>query len=84
MNPKRTFLMLRTLFSVGLMAILGLIVLKFAFGILGGVLAIFIGLAFLAVKILLVGAVAYVVLRIVAPSTARRLRARFSGTPTTY
>lgn len=76
--------MLRTLFSVGLMAILGLIVLKFAFGILGGVLAIFIGLAFLAVKILLVGAVAYVVLRIVAPSTARRLRARFSGTPTTY
>ena len=76
--------MLRTLFSVGLMAILGLIVLKFAFGILGGVLAIFIGLAFLAVKILLVGVVAYVVLRIVAPTTARRLRARFSGTPTTY
>jgi hypothetical protein len=76
--------MLRTLFSVGLMAILGLIVLKFAFGILGGVLAIFIGLAFLALKILAIGAVAYLALRIVAPSTARRLRDRFSGTPTTY
>jgi hypothetical protein len=76
--------MLRTLFSVGLMAILGLIVLKFAFGILGGLLGLFIMLAFVAVKILLVGAVAYIVLRIVAPGTARRLRDRFSGTPTTY
>ena len=76
--------MLRTLFSVGLMAIVGLFVLKFAFGILGGVLAIFIALAFLAVKILLVGAVGYIVLRIVAPGTARRLRDRFSGAPTSY
>jgi hypothetical protein len=76
--------MLRTLFLVGLMAILGLFVLKFAFGILGGLLGLFIVIAFFAVKILLVGAVAYIVLRIVAPGTARRLRERFSGTPTTY
>ena len=76
--------MLRTLFSVGLMAILGLILLKFAFGILGGVIGLFIGLAFVALKILVVGGIAYLVLRVVAPSTARRLRDRFSGSPTTY
>ena len=75
---------LKTIFSIGLMAIVGLIVLKFAFGILGGVLALFLALAFLAVYILLVGAVAYLALRVVAPDTARRLRNRFSGTPTIY
>jgi hypothetical protein len=76
--------MLRTLFVVGLMALVGLILLKVVFGILPVVLGIFLGLAFLALKILVVGAVAYFVLRLVAPSTARRLRDRFSGTPTTY
>ena len=76
--------MLRTLFSIGVMAILGLIVLKFAFGILGGALAIFLMLAWVALKIVLIGAVAYVALRVVAPGTARRLRERFTGTVSTY
>ena len=75
--------MLRTLFSIGVMAILGLILLKFAFGILGGAVAIFLALAFVAFKIILIGAVAYVVLRVIAPGTARRLRDRFSGAPST-
>jgi hypothetical protein len=76
--------MLRTLFTVGIMALVGLFLLKFAFGILGGVLGLFLGLVFVAVKILCIGAVAYVVLRIVSPATARRLRDRISGTPTTF
>jgi hypothetical protein len=33
----------------------------------------------LAVKVALIGGVAYVVLRVVSPATARRLRAGFSG-----
>jgi hypothetical protein len=74
--------MLRTLFSIGLMALVGLFLLRFAFGILGGVLGLFLGLLFVAVKILLIGGVAYVALRIVSPGTAKRLRDRFSGTPT--
>jgi len=74
--------MLRTLFTIGIMALVGLFLLKFAFGILGGVLGLFIGLVFVAVKILLIGAVAYVVLRIVAPGTARRLKERIAGPPT--
>ena len=76
--------MLRTVFSIGVMAILGLIALKFTFGILGGALAIFFMLAWVALKIVIVGGVAYLALRVVAPGTARRLRDRFSGTPSTY
>jgi hypothetical protein len=76
--------MLRTLFSIGAMAILGLLVMRIVFGILGGVLGLFIGLAFLAFKIVLIGAVAYVAIAIVSPKSARRLRERFSGAPTTY
>jgi hypothetical protein len=76
--------MLRTLFTIGVMAILGLFVMKLVFGILGGVLGLFIGLAFLAFKIVLIGGVAYVVIAVVSPSSARRLRERFSGAPTTY
>ena len=71
--------MLRTLFSIGLMALLGLFVLKFAFGILGGILGLFIWLAIVAVQILCVGAVAYVAIRIVSPGTAKALREKFTG-----
>ena len=76
--------MLRTLFSIGVMALLGLFLLKFAFGILGGVLGLFLILLGFAVKVLLIGGALYLVIRIVSPGTARRLRERFSGTPTTY
>ena len=76
--------MLRTLFTIGVMAILGLFVMKLVFGILGGVLGLFIGLAFLAFKIVLIGGVAYVVIAVVSPSSARRLRERISGSPSTY
>ncbi len=74
--------MLRTLFTVGLMALVGLFLLKLAFGILGGVLGLFIVLCVVAVKILIVGGIAYLALRVVAPGTAKRLRDRISGTPT--
>jgi hypothetical protein len=76
--------MLRTLFTIGVMAILGLFAMKLVFGILGGVFAIFFVLALFALKIVLIGAVAYVVIAIVSPSSARRLRERFNGSPTTY
>jgi hypothetical protein len=76
--------MLRTLFTIGVMAILGLFVMRLVFGILGGVLGLFMGLAFLALKIVLIGAVGYVVIAIVSPKSAKRLRERFTGAPTTY
>jgi hypothetical protein len=71
--------MLRTIFSIGLFAVLGLIALRFIFGIFGVVMGLFMVLLGLAIKIAIVGLVIYFVIRIVSPDTARRLRERWSG-----
>lgn len=73
--------MLRTLFTVGVMALLGLFLLKFVFGLFAG----FVGLMFIllgfALKILVVGVIVYFVIRIVSPGTARKITEAFSGRP---
>ena len=71
--------MLRTIFMIGVVAIGGLFLLKIAFGILGVFFAIMIGLLKAAMFVALVGAVLYLVIRIVSPGTAQRLRERWSG-----
>jgi len=71
--------MLRTIFMIGVIAIGGLFLLKIAFGILGVFFAIMIGLLKAAMFVALVGAVLYLVIRIVSPGTAQRLRERWSG-----
>lgn len=75
--------MLRTIFAVGVLAILGVVVLKVVFGIFGGILggliAILIWAVMQAIKIALVGLVIYFILKLVAPDTARRIKERFSG-----
>lgn len=71
--------MLRTIFSIGALAILGLIALKFVFGVFGGLVGILFWLLFVALKIAIIGALIYLVVRIVSPETARRLREKFNG-----
>lgn len=71
--------MLRTIFSIGLFAILGLIALKFIFGIFGFAVGLFLLLAGLALRIAIVLLVVYFIIRIVSPETARKLRERWSG-----
>jgi hypothetical protein len=71
--------MLRTLFSVGLMAMVGVVLMKFAFGLFGGFIALMFWLVFLAIKILIVGAIVYFVIRLISPSTASRMTDSFSG-----
>ena len=83
-DPLEDAAMLGTLFKIGLMAIFGLFLLKIFFGIFGVALGLFMGLAFLAFKIVLVGAVAYVCIAVVSPNSAKRLRERINGAPTTY
>ncbi len=73
--------MLRTIFSIGLFAVLGLIALKFIFGIFGIAVGLFVWLLFLALKIGLVLLAVYFIIRIVSPDTARNLRERWSGRP---
>jgi hypothetical protein len=71
--------MLRTIFAVGLMAILGLIALKFIFGIFGFLFAVLFFLLLLALKIAVIGFVLYLVIRVLSPDTARRIRQKWSG-----
>ncbi|MEK7402629.1 MAG: hypothetical protein AABZ80_09745 [Gemmatimonadota bacterium] len=71
--------MLRTVFMIGLFAILGLFALKLVFGLFGALFAIFWVLLWLALKIAIVGLVIYFVIRIVSPETAERLRSKWTG-----
>jgi hypothetical protein len=71
--------MLRTIFMIGLFAIGGLFVLKIAFGLFGVALGIFAVLLALAIKVVIIGGLIYLVIRIFSPETARRLRQKWSG-----
>lgn len=71
--------MLRTIFTIGLFALLGLFALKLVFGIFGTLMGLFGWLLVLAVKIAIIGLILYVIVRIVSPDTARRMREKWSG-----
>lgn len=75
--------MLRTILMTGIMVILGMFALGFVFKIFGGLMALTFVLLGFAIKALIVGGVAYLVIRIVSPGTAQRLRDRWSGTGVT-
>ena len=71
--------MLRTVFTIGLFAVLGLIALKLVFGVLPALIGLFMWLAWQALVILCIGFVIYLLIRIFSPETARKLRERWSG-----
>ena len=71
--------MLRTVFMIGLFAILGLFALKLVFGLFGFLFVLLGALLWLALKIALVGLVVYFVIRVVSPETAERLRSKWTG-----
>ena len=71
--------MLRTVFMIGLFAILGLFALKLVFGLFGVLFTLFLVMLWWALRIALVGLVIYFVIRIVSPDTAERLRSRWTG-----
>jgi hypothetical protein len=71
--------MLRTIFTIGLFALLGLFALKLVFGIMGPLFGLFLWLLVMAVKVAIIGALIYLVIRLASPDTARRMRERWSG-----
>ena len=71
--------MLRTIFMIGVFALLGLFALKVIFGILPVFFGLLLGLLAWAVRIAVIGLIIYLVIRIVSPDTARRLREKWSG-----
>jgi hypothetical protein len=69
--------MLRTLFTLGIVAVLGLFALKVIFGLLGPLVGLLLMLLGFALKIGLVLLLIYVVIRIVSPSTASSIESKF-------
>ena len=69
--------MLRTIFTIGILALVGLFALKLVFGILGGLFGLFFGLLALAIPVLILGGIIYVVMLVFAPETARGVREKF-------
>jgi hypothetical protein len=70
--------MLRTIFMIGMFALLGLFALKVAFGLFGFLFAILLTLLVWGIKIAIVGLIIYFVIRIVSPDTASKLRSKWS------
>lgn len=72
--------MLGTIFMTGVLVMLGLFALGFVFKIFGGLIGLTFWLLGFAMKALIVGGIAYLVIRVVSPDTARRLREKWSAT----
>jgi hypothetical protein len=73
--------MLRNAFAIAVAVVIGACVLRLFTGVVGGVLGLLIGLAWVALKILVFVGVAYFVLSIISPDTARKVRERVGGGP---
>ncbi len=71
--------MLRTVFTIGILALVGLFALKLVFGILGGLFGLLFALIGLAIPVLVLGAVIYVLMLVFAPETAREVKQKISG-----
>jgi hypothetical protein len=66
--------MLRTIFAIGLFAVLGLFALKLVFGVFSVLFVLLGGLIAFAIKIAIIGLIIYVIIRIFSPGTARKMR----------
>jgi len=71
--------MFRTAATLALVALVALVAIRIVAGVAGGILGLLLACAWLLFKLLIVAAVAYFVLTIVAPDKARKLRERISG-----
>jgi O-antigen/teichoic acid export membrane protein len=70
--------MIRRILGFAVIAIVALIVLKIALGLLG----VLVGLAVSVLVLAAIGYAFYLVLRVVSPDAARRVRELIRGTPT--
>ncbi len=71
--------MLRTIFGIGAIALVGLFALKLFFGLFGALFGVFFFLLGWAVRIAIVGGIIYLVLRLFMPDTARKIEEKFTS-----
>lgn len=69
--------MLRTILGYAVLAVVGILALKLIFGLLSIAFSLFWAVLWLA----LLGFVFYLILKVVSPSTARRVKDSIKGTP---
>ena len=70
--------MLRTIFGIGVLALLGLFLLQVFFGLFGFLFALLWILLRWAIRIAIVGAVVYLILRLFLPETAKKIEEQFT------
>ena len=70
---------MRAFVAVAVVALIGWIALKIAFGVAGGIIGLLSSLAFLVLKIFLVAGLIYWLLSVFSPETARKVRDAFRG-----
>lgn len=72
--------MLRAILMLGLLVVLGMFAAGLVFNVLGGLVGLVIWAAVLAVKLLVVGGILYLGVRVLSPNTAQRLKDRWAET----
>ena len=72
--------MLRAILMLGLVVVLGMFAAGLVFNVLGGLVGLVIWAAVLAVKLLVVGGILYLGVRVLSPNTAQRLKERWAET----
>jgi hypothetical protein len=72
---------MKNLGAIALAVLVGYVVVRVVFGFAGGLIGLLLALAWFALKLLLFVGVAYWVLSVLAPDTARKIRDRVQGSP---
>lgn len=72
--------MLRAILMLGFLVVLGMFAAGLVFNVLGGLVGLVIWAAVLAVKLLVVGGILYLGVRVLSPNTAQRLKDTWAET----
>jgi hypothetical protein len=72
--------MLRAILMLGFLVVLGMFAAGLVFNVLGGLVGLVIWVAVLAVKLLVVGGILYLGVRVLSPNTAQRLKDTWAET----
>lgn len=70
---------MRTAGTLAVVALAGWVAFRIVFGVAGGIIGLLLGLAWFALKLLLVLGAAYYVLTLIAPDTAAKMKGKVSG-----
>lgn len=71
--------MIRTVFSLAVVALVGYVALKLVFGVAGGLIGLLLSLAIFALKVALVVGLVYWLLTVFSPETAKKVRDSLRG-----